>query len=104
MSTDSISTHMYYVHRPGYPQEDGGSNFFQGLEERALEGIWLSEPAGAGTGEDGEDVHQLGCYVTEREVGDDVFQTHLKCALFHYTTTHPGQLRGEEGGGGRVNS
>lgn len=66
---DSLST------VPWYSKEDGRVDLLQGLDERALEGVRLSKPAGAGRAHGCVDVQQLCSNMTERKVTDNVLFT-----------------------------
>ena len=58
---------------PRNSKEDGRPDFLHGLKEGPFEGIWLGKPASGSSGQTAVDIHNLCGYVTEREVGDDVF-------------------------------
>ena len=51
-------------------------DLLQCLDERALEGVRLSKPAGAGRAHGGVDVQQLCSNVTEGKIADNVLFTH----------------------------
>ena len=57
---------------PRHPDEPGGPDLLEGLDQRALEGVLVSEPDGGAAVEAEVDIDDLGRDVAEGEVGDTV--------------------------------
>ena len=77
-------------------------NLLHGVEQRALEGVWLCKPAGPSRQHGCVDVQELGGDVTHGEVADHMLSTYRAVDVLLYSTTHPGQL-GRGRGRGVVN-
>ena len=92
LDTTALRLPHYHVISPWHTQKDGGMHLFHGLQKRALEGVWLGEPAGAGTGHGGVDVQQLCGHVAEGKIADDVFLAHRYLGLAYHSTARPGHL------------
>ena len=77
---------------PWNPQKDSGVHFFHGLQQRALEGIRLGEPAGASAGHGDVDVQQLRGHVAEGKIADYVLVAHRYLRLAYHSTAGPRHL------------
>ena len=78
-------------------------NLLHGVEQGALEGVWLCEPARSGRQHGGIDVQELGGHVAHGEVADDMLGSYCAVDILLHSATHPGKLGGGGGARGVVN-